>query len=136
MAKQTIFDTQISVADTDYTHPTEDDEGQLVEAELENLDVPVTSRSSLSFQLGYPFEKPYDGEVRGDGGVTLRQIIDAIRAGYRRMYEGTTAKPMDKLQNVDVNGPYGRAYHAIEDLVIETIELDDETGELDIAIGS
>ena len=39
------------------------------------------------------------------------------------------------MENRDVRGPYGQAYHVMSDLVIERIELcDDQT--LDIAIGS
>ncbi|HUQ04534.1 MAG TPA: hypothetical protein VM261_18665 [Kofleriaceae bacterium] len=140
MAKRTIYDGQIAVADADYTHASEDDEGELVEAEIENLDAPVTSRAVVGFRLDYPFEKPFDGEVRGSGGggggVSLRQIIDAIRAAYRAMYVGTVAEPMEKLDNMHVRGPYGEAHHVIEDLVIETIALDDEAGTLEIFIGS
>jgi len=40
------------------------------------------------------------------------------------------------MYNKDVSGPYGRAFHAIGDLVIEGIDLCEADGALDIAIGS
>jgi hypothetical protein len=138
MATRTIYDGQLAVADADYIHSSVDDEGEEVEAEIEELDATVTSREALRFQLDYPFTKPFDGEVRGGGGggITLRNIIDAVRAAYREIYRDTTAEPMEKLDNMHVRGPYGEAHHVIEDLVIESIELDEENGTLEIFIGS
>jgi hypothetical protein len=51
------------------------------------------------------------------------------------MYEGTTQRDIPKMVNKDVTGPYGRAFHVIRDLVIESIDLCDDTW-LDISIGS
>jgi hypothetical protein len=138
MTTRTILDAQIEAAKASYVYLADDDEGRIVEVALENLDTPVTSRAVLTFQLRYPFEKPFDGAVHGDrdGGVTLRQIIDAIRAGFQSMYRDTSVEPMEKLYNVNVRGPHGRAHHAIEHLAIGPIELDDETGHLEIVVSS
>ncbi|MBZ0232409.1 MAG: hypothetical protein K8M05_08655 [Deltaproteobacteria bacterium] len=135
MAKRLIFDGQIAVADAEYIHGIEV-EGDDVETELDDLDERVTDRPALQLTLDYPFEKPFHGEVRGEDGVTLRQIIDAIRAAYRTMYEGAVAEPMADLDNMRVRGPYGEALHVIDDLVIESIVLDDEGGRLQVFVGS
>jgi hypothetical protein len=41
------------------------------------------------------------------GRITLRAIIDAVRAGFRTMYEGTTQRDIPGMENKDVNGPAG-----------------------------
>jgi len=135
MGTRTIYDGSIQVSGSDYTHTVEQGD-DYVEAPIEDLDKPVTRRAVLTFTLDYPFERALDGEVRTDGGATLRQIIDAVRATYRTMYQGTTVEDIANLDNKRVRGAYGEAFHVIEDLVIEGIELDDDTGRLEIVIGS
>ena len=135
MATRTIYDGSIQVSGSDYTHSIEQGD-DFVEVAIEDLDKPVTKRAVLQFTLDYPFEREHQGEVRTDGGATLRQIIDAIRTAYRTMYRDPVVEPIADLDNKRVRGAYGEAYHVIEDLVIEGIELDDETGRLEIIIGS
>lgn len=89
--------------------------------------------TELRFTLDYPFEKPFEGVVSGK--ATLRRTIDAIRAGLRKTYEGTTVRDIPGMVNKDVTGPYGKSFHVIEDLVIESIELCDGA-QLRIFIGS
>lgn len=127
---QEIFSGCLGVADKDYTQFTEDDNEEIIPG----LDKPLEYTGTLSFQLKYPFEQPFEGTVKAK--ATLRNVIDAIRAGYRTMYRGTTNKAMKNLINQEVQGKYGTAYHEMGDLVIERIELDIETGELNIYIGS
>jgi hypothetical protein len=139
MAKRTVYEGGIAVAGSDYTHPAEngnDEQDEYVEVPIEGLDEPVTGKTRLAFTLDYPFDQPFEGAVHGEGGVTLRQIIDAIRGGYRKMYEGARHQPIPNLANQLVDGDYGRAYHAIGDLVIEAIELDEGEGTLDVFVGS
>lgn len=126
-----IYDGSLEVGGSDYTHYVDE-----TEVEIEGLDERVTSRPILHYTLDYPFETPYEGTIITDGGASLRQIIDAIRAAYRIMYRGTTTEDIPNLDNKRVRGDYGEALHVIEDLVIEYIHLDDETGRLDIVIGS
>lgn len=135
MATRTIYDGSIQVSGSDYTHTVEQGD-DYVEAEIEDLDERVSKHPVLAFTLDYPFEREHHGEVRADGGATLRQIIDAIRAAFRAMYSGTTVEDIPNLDNKRVRGAYGEAVHVIDDLVIEGIDLDDATGRLDIAIGS
>ena len=52
------------------------------------------------------------------------------------MYRGATPQDLPNLENKLVDGDYGRAFHVIEDLVIESIEIDEEAAELIIGIGS
>lgn len=74
-------------------------------------------------------EKPFAGKI------TLRAVIDAIRAGFREMYEGAKVGDIPGMMNKDVNGAYGNAFHDIGDLVIEGIDLCDGDV-LEISIGS
>lgn len=126
---RTLYEGSLSVADADYIDPD-------TEAEIENLDKRVTKQPIVGFTLDYPFEKPYEGKIVTDAGATLRQIIDAIRGAYRTMYRGTTVEDIPNLENKRVTGEYGQALHVIEDLVIESIEIDEKTGQLEIFIGS
>jgi hypothetical protein len=93
----------------------------------------VSSAPELRFTLDYPFEKPFTGTVTG--ALTLRRIIDAVRAGFRTMYQGTTEREIPGMANKDVRGAYGKAFHVIGDLVIEEIQLCDGKT-LEIGIGS
>lgn len=135
MGKRTLYEGQIEVSRTDYTNPIEQGD-DFVDVEIRGLDERVTSRPILRFTLDYPFERPYQGEVVTDGGASLRQIIDAVRAAYRQMYRDVTIEPIANLDNKRVRGEYGEALHVIEDLVIESIELDEQSGQLQIFIGS
>jgi hypothetical protein len=134
---RTIYEGGASVAENDYTH-TELDEAtdDYVDVPIPGLDERVSSRSKLTFTLDYPFDRPYQGELITDAGPTLRQVIDAIRAGFRVMYRGAAESDIPGFINKRVEGAYGVATHVIGDLVIEAIDLDDETGRLDIGIGS
>ncbi len=132
---RTIYAGSIPVASTKYRHTLEVD-GDWVDVDLENLDDLVTRVPRLRFTLVYPFTRPYAGEVQGDGGITLRQIIDAVRKGFAAMYRGATHQQMANMHNQIVEGAYGRAVHAVGDLVIERIELDEASHTLDIAVGS
>ncbi len=87
----------------------------------------------VSFTLDYPFEKPFAGTVTAP--ITLRRSVDAIRAGFRKMYDGAAIRDIPGMHNKEVTGPYGQSFHAIGDLVIEGVELCDD-GRLQIAIGS
>jgi hypothetical protein len=104
-----------------------------VDETIPNLDRVISKAPKLDFTLDYPFEKPFKGSVSSP--LTLRRIIDAVRAGFRHMYEGTTQRDIPHMVNKDVSGAYGKAFHAITDLVIENIQICGGT-RLDIGIGS
>jgi hypothetical protein len=132
MGQRRVFQGCIGVAATDYT--VAGDHGE--DVQLEGLDVVVTRLPELAFTLDYPFELPFEGRVAAPSGITLRHVIDAIRLGFRTMYEGASHQPIPKLLNQIVEGSFGRAYHPIGDLVIERIDVLDDEGRLDIGIGS
>jgi len=127
-----LYDGSLSVDASDYVQPVEHGDAWVDEA-IPDLDRVVSTAPRIDFTLDYPFEKPFTGSITGN--VTLRRIIDAVRSGFRHMYEGTTEREIPKMDNKDVTGPYGRAFHVIGDLVIEHIDLCDG-GRLDISIGS
>ena len=98
-----------------------------------DLDRVISKAERAPFVLDYPFEKPFTGEVTAP--ITLRRTVDAIRAGFKKMYENTTERDIPGMANKDVSGAYGRAFHVIGDLVIERIDLCQD-GRLEISIGS
>ncbi|MEP6861941.1 MAG: nuclear transport factor 2 family protein [Deltaproteobacteria bacterium] len=67
--------------------------------------------------------------VEGDR-VAIHWVFDFVN-----MYEVTTQRDIQHLENKDVTGRYGQAFHVIGDLVIESIDLCDDRS-LDISIGS
>jgi hypothetical protein len=132
------LDGSIEVASSDYVMSVWDEEAEdSVEVQIARLDEVVTKRRRATFVLDYPFELTFEGEVVSvSDGITLRQIIDAIRNGYRTMYDATTEEPIANMINKLVKGKYGAAFHVMSDLVIESLELNEETGVLEIGIGS
>jgi hypothetical protein len=132
MRRVTIYEGSIEVDSLDYLEPVELADAQ-VERTIPNLDRVISTAPRIDFTLDYPFEKPFNSAITEQ--LTLRRIIDAVRNGFRHMYEGTTQRDIPNLENKDVTGPYGRAFHVIGDLVIEHIDLCDGRS-LDVSIGS
>jgi hypothetical protein len=116
----TIYEGSIAVDSNEYVQSVERGD-DFVDEPIDGLDRVVTKASQVRFTLDYPFERPFEGVVSGE--ITLRRTIDAIRAGFRQMYVGTTEREVPGMYNKDVTGPYGQAFHVIGDLVIEGIEL-------------
>jgi hypothetical protein len=120
-----IFEGSITVNSSDYQHSVARGE-DFVDEPISGLDRVLSKSAQVRFTLDYPFERPFAGVVTGD--ITLRRTIDAIRAGFRQMYQGTTQRDIPGTYNKDVMGPYGRAFHVIDDLVIARILLcEDDT---------
>lgn len=127
-----IFEGSIDVSKTDYVHPVERG-SDFVDVPIPNLDRVIAKAPQVEFTLDYPFEKPFTSTIKAP--LTLRRIIDAVRGGFRHMYEGTTQRDIPNMENKDVSGPYGKSFHTIGDLVIESIQLCDGKT-LDLSIGS
>ncbi len=111
MKPRVIFETPWRVDSVDFLH---------LGAPLANIDEIVATEPALRFTLDYPFEKPYAGVISTAAGASLRQILDAIRAGFRAMYAATSPE----------GGPYGRAHQAFDHLFIDRIELVDDVLEI------
>jgi hypothetical protein len=127
-----VYDGSIPVAASGYLHSVERGD-DFVDEPIGGLDRLLSKSTRVRFTLDYPFEKPFAGAVTGE--ITLRRTIDAVRAGFRKMYERTIERDIPGMDNKDVTGPYGRAFHAIDDLVIERIDLCGDESFL-ITIGS
>lgn len=123
----------VSVARRDYVHLKKRGDDDYVEEQVSALDDVITLERKITFTLDYPFEREFAGTVEGQ--ITLRRIVDAIRAGFDSMYANTTQEDLAQLTNKRVTGPYGTAFHVIGDLYIEGIALRDD-GALEIDIGS
>ncbi len=135
MTGRIVYEGSIAIDGDGYTETIERD-GDWLEEAIPKLDELVTRKTHLRFTLEYPFEQAFSATIVGDGGVSLRMIIDAVRRGYREIYRGAAHHPIPGLRNQLVQGAYGRAVHAMGDLVIESIRLDEGAGLLDIDIGS
>ncbi|MFO0555123.1 MAG: hypothetical protein U0271_42490 [Polyangiaceae bacterium] len=124
---RSVFDGCIEIA----TGELMDDDEQTA-----SIDEPFTKLTELRFTLDYPFESPLACEVRNPKGISVRDVVAAVQVGFRRMYAGATEEPISGLVNVRVNGDFGEALHAITDLVIEGISVDEDEATLTIDIGS
>jgi len=111
MKSKVILDVPLRVDSGDFLH---------LDAPLTGLDEVMTDEPELTFTLEYPFEKPYAGTIKTAKGATRRQIIDAIRTGFRTMYAATT----------ETGGTYGRAHQRLDHLFIDRIALDDDVLEI------
>jgi len=58
-------------------------------------------------------------------GFTRAEIIECIRSGYRKIYDENA-----------LTSKWGIWGHSIGDLMIERVEVDDDTGVVDLSIGS
>jgi hypothetical protein len=115
-----VYEGSIVVNGIDHVHSVARGD-DFVDVPIDGLDRILTKSTRVEFTLDYPFERPFAGVVTGE--ITLRRTIDAVRAGFRNMYEGTTQRDIPGMHNKDVTGPYGRAFHVVDDLVIEGIYL-------------
>lgn len=129
---KTVYDGGARVQDTTWVH-TVDQNGEYVEEAISGLDDVIAKGKSFTFTLDYPFEKPFTGRVEGE--LTRRKAIDAIRAGFRKMFEVSKIEDIPGMANKRVTGPYGEGFHEIGDLYIEHIELCDGST-LQISMGS
>ena len=127
-----LYSGSIAVDASDYLHPVARGD-DYIDQPIEELDRVVSPAARVHFTLDYPFERPFEGVVTGE--ITLRRIIDAIRAGFRKMYEGAIERDIPGMLNKNVAGSYGNSFHAIGDLVIEDIELCADAS-LEVSIGS
>jgi hypothetical protein len=135
-----VFEGSIEVDATGYFKSADYDTADFDDGDglvpIDDVEVPFTPLAELTFVLDYPFEQPLDCVVRSNGGIALRHVIDAVRAGFHRMYENATEEDIPNLANKRVTGAYGVALHIMGDLVIESIDLDESEGRLEIGIGS
>src|SRR5262245_16805930 len=99
MNRTTIYLGGVAVDANDYTHLTERN-GDYVSEQVPGLDARVSRRPILTFTLDYPFDGTYRGQIITDAGPTLREVIDAIRAGFREMYRAASHEPIPNLMNV------------------------------------
>ena len=111
MKSKVILEVPLRVDSADFLH---------LDVPLTDLDEVISDEAELKFTLLYPFEKPYTGTIQSGGGATRRQILEAIRAGFRTMYAGTTAE----------GGTYGRAHQQLDRLFIDRIALEGDVLEI------
>ena len=117
-----LYSGSIGVADDDYMELASEDGGPPEEVPIEGLDDVLTELTQVELILDHPFEHPHSARLSGDDGITLRQVIDAVRQGFRTMYQS--------------RGAYGEVFHPITDVVIETIILDDEKKTITLEVGT
>ena len=100
-------------------------------------DVLVPPGADATLTLNYPFDEDLVLKLDDPLGYTKDKLIDVVRQGYDIMYNGSISSPISGLLNVTVESKeFGKAFHCIEDLVIEQILYDDEAKEVQVSIGS
>lgn len=119
-----IFSGCIPVASKVYDGPSE------------NQPILVPAADEATMTLNYPFPESLVLKLTKESGYTKNELFDLIRDGFDVMYNGSVSTPIPGLINQNVKGEFGQSFHAIEDLVIEGIEYDDDAKEVYVAIGS
>jgi hypothetical protein len=135
MVERVLYRGGLPVAASDYRHLVRVGDRHR-EVEIDAMDDVVTHAPSVTFTIDYPFDDWFEGSIDGANGITLREIIGAVRAAVRSMYDTAVVEDMPRLANKKVTGRYGRALHDIEDLMIESISLDEEGRHISLGIGS
>jgi hypothetical protein len=84
------------------------------------------STQRLTVVVGYPFSGQWAVVVEASTsrGFTFAGLYRELVRIYTAMYEGSTARPMEHLDNMHVESPrFGTSWHELRDLVIEGILL-------------
>jgi hypothetical protein len=84
-----------------------------------------TELKAVTIVFSYPLRREARFEFDSETGFTRSEIIECIRWGYRRIYADNA-----------LNNKWGNWGHNILDLMIEDVEIDEQTGVVSIGIGS
>jgi hypothetical protein len=84
-----------------------------------------TDLKAVTIVFTYPLSRKPRREFRSETGFTRAEIVECIRSGYRKLYA-----------EEDLTGKWGIWGHDIGDLIIERVDLDDDTGVVSLSIGS
>lgn len=84
-----------------------------------------TEMKAVRIVFTYPLTRKAKLEFGSETGFTRAEIVECIRSGYRKIYA-----------EEDLTGKWGIWGHCIADLMIERVEVDDDTGVVSLYVGS
>lgn len=91
----------------------------------------------IKIPVRYPFERESVIEIeKKDDYWSTASIITEIKKRLKYMYSQSKSKSMKNLYNDEWKGGYGVAYHCMEELWLESMSFNPDTGEVSIFIGS
>jgi hypothetical protein len=97
-----------------------------------------TELKAVTIVFEYPLTREARLEFKSETGFTRAEIIECIRAGYRKIYaeDGGEHSPDLPCWMAAPNSKWGIWGHDIGDLMIEGVDVDADTGIVDLCIGS
>ncbi len=98
----------------------------------------LPANQEYSFTLTYPLNNPFVTKLNTTkNGLTRRQIVEFIIKSYKKVYseEDKSSKIKAKFgknsyNRIETNGKYGIWGHVMSDLVLHSLEIDDENKSL------
>ena len=94
---------------------------------------------AIKITLDYPFEKEFSFEIEKQANApwNTETIVSAIHDGYEYMYsKSKNLGSLPFLINQIHIGEFGTSWHVIEDLWIERLWFNSQTGEIGMFVGS
>lgn len=88
--------------------------------------------NDISFIIDYPLAHQITFRNHSDAGFTFHKVIDCIVQAYKKIYEDEETS----LNDNETMGVHGIWEHDIEDLFIETLFYNSDTGMIEMFIGS
>ena len=96
-----------------------------------------TELKAVTIVFTYPLAREARLGFKSETGFTRAEIIECIRSGYRQIYAEDDELVLDLPGSTgEPEGKWGIWGHDILDLMIEDVEIDEQTGVVSIGIGS
>lgn len=145
-----FFPVENESDESDDESTLEDDDDDFDYKDLDKI--VIDGNDVVKVNIDYPLQDVFSFDLRPDGGVTKRQLIDFICLTYRKIYDDEE-KSMDntkknKIQDTNSgkasgcinrpqsSGTYGIWGHILEDLFIEGISYNKPTRTVELSMGS
>jgi len=105
---------------------------------IKNPSARFTELKALTIVFDYPLTREARLEFKSETGFTRSEIIECIRAGYRKIYaeDGGEYAPDLPCWMAAPGSKWGIWGHSIVDLVIDRVDIDSDTGIVELWISS
>ena len=105
---------------------------------IKNPSARFTELKAVTIVFKYPLTREARFEFKSETGFTRAEIIECIRAGYRKIYaeDGGGRISDDSCWMAAPGSKWGIWGHDIGDLMIDRVDVDADTGVVDLWIGS
>ena len=96
-----------------------------------------TELKAVTIVFDYPFSREARLGFKSETGFTRAEIVECIRSGYRQIFAEADELVFDLPGSTgEPEGKWGISNHDILDLMIEDVEIDEQTGVVSIGVGS